>query len=210
MNAMTPLSSGLFSTDRIEDALCVDEANLSMLRRLGAYGPIILIVQANLASTYEMVGRSEEAANMRRDVYSGNLKLHGEEHPQTLEAGINYAISLNDLRRFEETRSLLRKTTPVAQRVLGKCNDITLRMRWIYTATLCEDGATLDELHEAVATFEEIERTVRRVYGSAHPLLVNIENTLQISRKGLRRLRAREGDVESAREAVEAMTPGDA
>ena len=74
----------------------------------------------------------------------------------TAEAGINYAISLNDLRRFEETRSLLRKTTPVAQRVLGKCNDITLRMRWIYTATLCEDGATLDELHEAVATFEEI------------------------------------------------------
>ena len=178
---------------------------------MGASEAYILIVQSNLANTYGMLGRREEALSMQRDVYSGRLKLHGEEHESTLEAGINYAISLNDLRRFEETRSLLRKTTPVAQRVLGKCNDITLRMRWIYAGTFCEDkGATLDELHEAVATFEEIERTVRRVFGGAHPLLVNIENTLQISRKGLRRLRAREGDVESAREAVEAMTPGDA
>ena len=207
---MGVLGNGLSAAKRHEESLSVREADLATRLRLGDPEEIILVVQSNLANTYGMLGRREEALSMQRDVYSGHLKLHGEEHPQTLEAGINYAISLNDLRRFEETRSLLRKTTPVAQRVLGKCNDITLRMRWIYTATLCEDGATLDELHEAVATFEEIERTVRRVYGGAHPLLVNIENTLQISRKGLRRLRAREGDVESAREAVEAMTSGNA
>ena len=184
------------------------EADLATRLRLGDPEEIILVVQSNLANTYGMLGRREEALSMQRDVYSGRLKLHGEEHESTLEAGINYAISLNDLRRFEETRSLLRKTTPVAQRVLGKCNDITLRMRWIYAGTFCEDkGATLDELHEAVATFEEIERTVRRVFGGAHPLLVNIENTLRVSR---RVLAAREGDLESTRKALEALPSGDA
>ena len=182
------------------------EADLATRLRLGDPEGIILVVQSNLANSYGTLGRREEALSMQRDVYSGHLKLHGEEHPQTLEAGINYAISLNDLRRFEETRSLLRKTTPVAQRVLGKCNDITLRMRWIYAGTLCQDdGATLDELHEAVATFEEIERTVRRVFGGAHPHLVNIKNTLRLARAALS---ARE--VSSIGDALGAMTPGDA
>jgi len=208
--AMSVLGNGLSAAKRHEESLSVREADLATRLRLGDAEEQMLVVQSNLANAYSMLGREEEALRLKRDVYSGRLRLHGEEHIETLQTGINYAISLFDVGRFEEIRSLLRKTTPVAQRVLGKCNDITLRMRWIYTATLCKDGATLDELHEAVATFEEIERTVRRVYGSAHPLLVNIENTLQISRKGLRRLRAREGDVESAREAVEAMTLGDA
>ena len=36
-------------------------------------------------------------------------------------------------------------------------------------------GATLDQLREAVATVEEIERTARRVFGGAHPLVADIE-----------------------------------
>ena len=43
-------------------------------------------------------------------------------------------------------------------------------MRWIYAQALYkDDGATLDDLREAVTTLEEIERTARRVLGSAHP-----------------------------------------
>ena len=47
----------------------------------------------------------------------------------------------------------------------------TLRMRCSSAEALCTDpGATLDDLHEAVTTLEETERTARRVLGGAHPL----------------------------------------
>jgi len=42
--------------------------------------------------------------------------------------------------------------------------------RWTYADALYKDpGATLDDLREVVANLEEIERTMRRVLGNAHP-----------------------------------------
>ena len=66
-------------------------------------------------------------------------------------------MNLLDLRRFEEARSL-RKTLPVARRVLTDSNEITLKMRWSYALSLYEDpDATLDDLNEAVTTLEDVD-----------------------------------------------------
>ena len=108
--------------------------------------------------------------------------------PGTLAAANNYANTLLELKRFEEAKALTRKTIPVARRVLGEGDTITLRTRWNYARALYEDpAATLDDLHEAVTTLEEVERTARRVLGGAHPLAVGIEETLQTARATLRR-----------------------
>ena len=94
---------------------------------------------------------------------------------------------LEQLERFEEAKALLRKTTPVARRVLGEGCDTTLRMRRSHARTLYKDAnATLDNLREAVTTLVESERTARRVFGSAHPLTEGIERDLQTSRAALR------------------------
>ena len=53
-----------------------------------------------------------------------------------------------------------------------------------------DDGATLDDLREAVTTLEETERTARRVFGGAHPLTTEIERDLQNNARPA--LRARE------------------
>ena len=120
---------------------------------------------------------------MKQDVYSGRVKLNGEEHEITLVAASNYAVSLRDLRRFEEAKSLLRKTMPVARRVLGKGDQTTLRMRWVYAQSLCGDAnATLDDLCEAVTTFEDAVRIARRLLGGAHPLVLDIEHDLRAAR----------------------------
>ena len=124
---------------------------------------------------------------MRRDVYSGWLKLKGEEHNDTLISALNYADSLRRQRRFKEAKSLLRKTMPVARRVLGDNAEDTLKIRWIYAQTLCLDaGATLDDLREAVTTLEDTVRIARRVLGSAHPTTAWIEDELQNARAALR------------------------
>ena len=63
-------------------------------------------------------------------------------------------------------------------------------MRWSYATTLCRaDGATRDDLLEAVMTLEDTERTARRVLGGAHPVTDGVEETLRNAR---RLLRARE------------------
>ena len=145
---------------------------------------------------------------MKRDVYSGRLKLNGEEHPQTLIVANNYANSLCNLNRYAEAKSLLRKTTPVARRNFGESSDLTLQLRANYAAALyIADDATLDDLREAVATLEDAGRIARRVLGGAHPFVVRMVRSLQQARAALS---AREGDVEPLREAVAAMTPGDA
>ena len=96
-------------------------------------------------------------------------------------------VSLVRLKRFEEAKSLLRKTTPVSQRALGKSHELTLRMRWVYGQAICTDpGAKLNDLRKAVTTLEETERNARRVFGGAHPFTKGIERDLRGARAVLR------------------------
>ena len=95
-----------------------------------------------------------------------------------------------------ETKALLRKTIPVARRVLGESHILTLRMRCIYTEVLYEDpAATLDDLREAVTTLEDAKRIARRVLGGAHPITESVEVEL---RKAQAALRAREAPPSTA------------
>jgi len=185
--AMNLLGNGLNDANLYEDALPVQEAELAMERRLGDSEHNLFTMRGNLAITYSRLGRNEEALRMRRDVYSGRLKLNGREHDATLRAAINYASSLLGLDRFEQAKTLLRKKIPVAQRVLGEIHDTTLRMRWTYAEALYEDpGATLDDLREAVSTLAETERIARRVLGGAHPDAKGIGLSLRDARAALR------------------------
>ena len=95
--------------------------------------------------------------------------------------------TLKALDRFEEAKALMRKTIPVARRVLGESKQLTLKMQWIYAVALCDDtGATLDDFREAVTTLEELERIARRVLGGAHPLTDVLGYSLRESQVALR------------------------
>ena len=196
MSAMRHLGIGLSEASHHEDALSVMEAELSMRRRMDDDEENILGIQTNLASTYGNLGRNEQALNMFRDVYSGRLKLEGEESLETLGSANNLAATLKVLAHFQEAKALLRKSTPVARRILGENHLLTLMMRKSYGEVLCRaDGTTLDDLHESVATLEDTARTARRVLGGAHPTVEGIESSLRNSRA---LLRAREASSGSA------------
>ena len=185
--AMNQLGGGLYSEEHYEDALTVREALLALNRRIGAPEAVMLVVQSNLAMTYGRLGRKEEALRMRRGVYTGTMKLLGKEAKETVTEANNYSSSLVDLKRFEVAKALLRKTMPVARRVLGPEHRLAFKMRWVYARALYEDDrATLDNLREAVATLEETERTARRVLGGAHPATEGIEFHLREARAALR------------------------
>ena len=59
-------------------------------------------------------------------------------------------------------------------------------MRANYALMLMHTGATLDDLREAVKTFEDTERIARRVFGASHPTTVNVDKHLREARTLLR------------------------
>ena len=185
--AMTLLGNGLANADHHEDALTVREADFSSLRRLGASEDNMLVVQSNLANTYSKLGRNEDAARLQRHVYYGHLRIFGEDHGRTIVSAYNCASTLGELRDYKEVKDILRRTLPVARRVLGENNETTLRMRWVYALALyANPAATFDDIREAVMTLEDMEPTARRVLGGAHPLVVETGINLRDARAVLR------------------------
>ena len=150
-------------------------------------GLYILTAQGNLANSYSVLEREEEALRIRRDVYSGTLKLYGEEHRESLVDAFNYATSLVQLKRYEEAKSLLRESISVVRRVGRDDSEVSIRMRALYAQALYKDPrASLDVLREAVKTLEDTDRIARRVFGGAHPLVLQVERALRDARTLLR------------------------
>ena len=101
----------------------------------------------------------------------------------------NYALSLIILGRFEEARSLLLKTLPLARRVYGENHETTIRLRGYYAVTLIYyrgDNPMLDDIREAVTMLEDAVFRARRLLGGAHPVTAHHEGALQKARTILR------------------------
>ena len=195
--AMNALGLGLDAAEHYEEALSVKEAELAMKQRLGASENSVLATMSNLATAYKSVGRSEEALRMERDIYSIRLKVQGEEYEATIIGALNYSSCLMHLERFKEAKALLRRTIPVARRVLGESNNTTLKLRKHYVMALYNDPClTLDDLREAANELEDLAPTALRVLGSAHPDVGGMEDTARRLREAVRAgetlLRARE------------------
>ena len=141
----------------------------------------------SLANSYQKLGRAEEALQMRREVYFGRLKRHGEENIRTLSEAVCYAMDLISSSRFEDAKALLRKTLPVARRVFGENEVLPLTMRTNYARALYQDpGVTLSDLREAVSTLEDVAGISRRVMSGAHPITKGTEGELRAARAALR------------------------
>ena len=183
-SALSALGNGLFHAGHHEDTLSVREAEISLERRLGAPEDHVLAMQNNLASSYNALGRLEEALPLQRDVYSGRLKLHGEEHESTLRAADNYAMSLIRLKRFKEAKRLLRKVIPVARRVLGNEHDVTLSLcEDLSRVTLLDGECSAEEKREAVRALEDTLGVMRRVLGPQHPETQRVQHNLKVYRE---------------------------
>ena len=75
---------------------------------------------------------------------------------------------------------------PVARRAYGESHQVTFGMKVFYAMALYQDAAaTLDDLREAVAIYEELEPIARRVFGGQHAFLSAIEQELPLARAAL-------------------------
>ena len=159
-------------------------------QRLGDAEDTILIVQGNIANTYAMLGRHESALRIERDIYARKSALYGRDDESTLLSAVNLASSLVDeLQQFDEARAFLRDRIPEAIRALGKDHDITFRLERMHAQCLYEnDGASLEDVTAAIATLEELDRKITRIYGITHPQTRGTRYFLEEARATLARL----------------------
>ena len=183
--AISQLGNGLSEADHHEDALSVREAELSMERRIGAPERDILGAQSNLANTYNQLGRFEEALRVRRDVYSGSLRLTSIDARQcTLVAALNLSTSLVNNRKFAEARAFIRDQMALAKRVHGSDHPTTLDFQWGYARVfILDNDATAEEIAEAAAILEKTLKIAQRVLGREHPSTGYYRHALEIARE---------------------------
>ena len=190
--AMGQLGNGLSSAELFADAMHVRETELAMLERQGKDNtPCFLNTQCNLANTYQKIGRYAECLKMQRLNFALSLRVYGREEEETLAAVINLVAVLLDWDgsgpgRFDEVKSLLSQSLPVARRVLGESHRITLISRLSYEeARYLDPRATLNDHRGAVVALEEVARDARRVLGAAHPHVEQMERSLRSARRAL-------------------------
>ena len=81
----------------------------------------------------------------------------------------------------------MRQTIPVARRVLGDSNELTIMMRMNYARALyTDDDTTLDDLRESVTMWLDVGRIAWRVLSTSHPLTAEIAVDLRCARAALR------------------------
>ena len=131
--AIEVLGNGLFSSDN-EAALSVQLAELAMKRRLGSREENALSRRTILQTPWRDASKSPRTA----EVYSTFETLWRKR--ENLISANNYASTLVTLEQHKKL-SVLRKTMPVARRVLGEGNDLTLRLRWNYAKGLYKGAA---------------------------------------------------------------------
>jgi hypothetical protein len=128
---------------------------------------------------------------MQRLNFALSLRVYGREEEETLAAVINLVAVLLDWDgsgpgRFDEVKSMLSQSLPVARRVLGESHRITFISRLSYEeARYLDPSATLNDHRGAVVALEEVARDARRVLGGAHPMTKDMELRLRAARRAL-------------------------
>mmetsp|Transcript_14005 Transcript_14005/g.43301 ORF Transcript_14005/g.43301 Transcript_14005/m.43301 type:complete len:156 (+) Transcript_14005:78-545(+) len=128
-HTMGLLGSVLSDSGRPEEALPVFEAALALTLRYGSQDENpILFLQHNLASCLDILKRHDEALVIRREVYARRQVVNGVSHEQTIGSGCNVACSLIIMKRFGESRRLLRDLLVRSRQSLGSDHDFTLNI----------------------------------------------------------------------------------
>ena len=79
-------------------------------------------------------------------------------------AGAKRSVSLTDLKRYEEARSIQRKVIPAALRILGPEADTTLLLlRTNVRSVFSDPKATLADLRQAERSMRDVWQRTRRI-----------------------------------------------
>jgi hypothetical protein len=121
-----------------------------------------------------LAGDYRSARLMEEEVVRARLRVSGAEHPDTLTAQGNLALTLADLGLWEQARGLQEEVVRARLRVSGAEHPDTLTAQGNLANTL----ANLGLLHDARRVEEQVVRARLRALGPEHPDTVRAQGNL--------------------------------
>ncbi|MDO8863112.1 serine/threonine-protein kinase [Haliea sp. E1-2-M8] len=149
------------------------------------YGPgsqEAFTASAELASSYHLMGRLQEARALYDEVYRGQLALLGEVHPDTISSLSRLAVVDYWLGNFATALAAFEQCHATAVAVLGETHTLSL-------ACLERRGLILETMGRysaAVAPLEQHVSLGSRVLGRSHPATLRTMHSLADSHRGLK------------------------
>ena len=180
LSAMTQLGNSLASSKFVRLALTVYEAHLSACGRIlpNQDSTATLTTKGNMVACLMALGRLSDAVRLAGDVYGKRVATQGEAHPEAIREGMNMAAAMigmpqgatvHERVHIREAKKFLLEQLPLAQRVLGAEDRVTLGIRREYARALyVDEKASPDELRESEEILDDLCRTSRRVLGPIH------------------------------------------
>ena len=116
------------------------------------------------------------------------LTLHGLDDERTLISVTCLAISLIRGKKWAETKDLTHEALPAARRALGSDHELTIKLECqLARASYADEGASLDELRQAISMYEDLIRRARRIFGDSHPAAESMAARIEEARTTLAR-----------------------
>ena len=127
--AMGALGTALISS-RPDEALPVCQTNLALMRRYFPHSQEAIInAQGNLGNLLMKLGRLDESLALKRDIHAKQVAALGVSHQKAILGGVNIVNSLNALKRFDESKLLVRdQLLPTARQSLGADHHLTIQL----------------------------------------------------------------------------------
>ncbi|KAH7230968.1 hypothetical protein BKA59DRAFT_321505 [Fusarium tricinctum] len=126
------------------------------------------------------IGRWNEAALSLREVFQKRQRILGDEHPDTIAAMNNLAITLSDQGKLDEAALMRREVLEKRQRILGDEHPDTIAAMNNLAITLSDQG----KLDEAASMMREVLEKRQRILGDEHLDTISAMNNLASTLSG--------------------------
>jgi hypothetical protein len=136
-----------------------------LCRESGAPDVLLYTVLVNLAAVLRVAGRPDIALLHDDQARRGLIRIHGDRHPFTLSANINYASDLSARGRLGEAIQLGQETLASCHIILGDDHPDTL----MAAANLSGDEASAGDEVSGDRRLAEVLRSYERTLTLEHP-----------------------------------------
>ncbi|KAI1382616.1 uncharacterized protein F4822DRAFT_100890 [Hypoxylon trugodes] len=130
----------------------------------------------NIAGSYSMLGKYNEAEQMYRQTLELRERMLGREHPSTLASMNNLALVLDSQGKYKEAEQMHRQTLELRERILGREHPDTLGSMNNLAGVLRNQG----KYEETKQIHRQTLELTERILGREHPDTLDSMNNLAL------------------------------
>ncbi|MEW2194046.1 tetratricopeptide repeat protein [Streptomyces microflavus] len=158
-------------------ALRANTVKLDKLTRPALWHPNVHSCIYQVSSSFTQAGLYQQAVEYDETTVLQSTRVHGPDHPDTLNACRSLASSYSEAGRVQDALALRERVLTYRERILGNDHPDTLIARYSLASSYSEAGRVQD----ALTLRERVLTDYEQILGNDHPYTLNARHSLAIS-----------------------------